>query len=252
MTELKIHDNRKLLREVFEKAEITLSSTEEEQFLRYFERLTETNRVMNLTAITEPKEVFEKHFLDSVMLWGLAKKYDFAPLPGSPAVIDVGTGAGFPGVPLKILRPEIELTLLDALQKRIGFLRELTQTLDLQGVTLIHSRSEDAARPGGNSIRERFDLAVSRAVSSLNVLSEYCLPFVRVGGLFAAYKAANCAEEVDAASHAIEVLGGRLESVLSYSLPGTEIERSLVLIRKVAPTPPQYPRKAGKPEKKPL
>ena len=250
MTESFEEQNRKMLRDIFSTAALPLPPEQEGAFLRYFELLVERNRVMNLTAITEPEEVFRKHFLDSAILWSELEKAVIC-LPEPCSVIDVGTGAGFPGVPLKIVKPEISLTLLDALQKRIGFLKEVAETLDLQGVTLVHSRSEDAAKPG-KPFREQYDLAVSRAVSQLNVLSEYCLPFVRVGGLFAAYKSADCEEELHAAAHALEVLGGSIEQVLSYSLPGSDIGRSLVVIRKVRPTPEAYPRKAGKPEKKPM
>lgn len=237
------------LSEIFEAAEMPLSEDSAEAFLSYFELLVERNKVMNLTAITEPEAVFVKHFLDSAILWKLCGE-----TVGSRdqiSVIDVGTGAGFPGVPLKLKRPEISLTLLDALKKRIGFLEEVRTVLSLSDVRTVHARSEDAAGTG-SEYRESFDLAVSRAVSALPVLSEYCLPFVKVGGYFIAYKSGEAEEEIKSAEHALGILGGRLEQVISYTLPSTDISRTLLLIRKIRETPKQYPRKAGKPEKKPL
>ena len=243
---------------LFEAAELPLSDVAKERFLTYYELLVERNSVMNLTAITEPEDVFVKHFLDSAILWKYAGEIrsDLFSECGSAAaeplsVIDVGTGAGFPGLPLKIVRPEISLTLLDALNKRIGFLNEVRDALSLPDVRTIHARSEDAGKEGG-VLRERFDLAVSRAVSALPVLAEYCLPFVRQGGYFVAYKAGDVQEEIKSAEHALGILGGVLEQVISYTLPTTDIGRSLLIIRKDRETPGQYPRKAGKPEKKPL
>ena len=240
----------KKLEAVFKEAGISLSPETAERFCQYYRLLVERNRVMNLTAITEETDVFVKHFLDSAMLWKLLDEAG-VPLPAAPSVVDVGTGAGFPGIPLKLLRPECPLLLLDALSKRVNFLTEVKELLSLQGVQVLHGRSEDAAR-AGEPLREAFDLAVSRAVSALPVLSEYCLPFVKVGGLFAAYKAGEAEEEIKTAGHAISTLGGNIERVLSYFVPGTNLSRTIILVRKTCQTPAAYPRKAGKPEKKPL
>lgn len=256
----------------FSKAGILLSERQFSEFDRFYELLTERNKVMNLTAITEYQDVIVKHFVDSAMLWPLlnsgasfcaasndAVSYEeLIPdaeeikLPEKPSVIDVGTGAGFPGLPLKIVNPDCELFLLDALQKRIDFLSEVVTTLDLSAVTVRHDRAEDAARAENGMFREHFDIAVSRAVANLSVLSEYCLPFVKVGGYFAAYKSGKIEEELSGAAHALTELGGRAASVKRFILPGTEEERSIVLIRKVTETPGKYPRKAGKPVKSPL
>lgn len=238
------------LKEIFNEANIPLTEEQCGQFERYYTLLTERNKVMNLTAITEYEDVVRKHFLDSAMLSALPEALKL--LPEAPSVIDVGTGAGFPGLPLKIVRPSCSLFLLDALQKRIDFLDEVVTTLDLSDVTLRHGRAEDAAREDGGALREHFDLAVSRAVANLAVLAEYCLPFVKVGGYFAAYKSGKIDEELAGAGNALSVLGGEIADVIRFTLPGTEEERSIVLIRKIAGTPAKYPRKAGKPVKNPL
>lgn len=242
--------NQERLEQIFGRAGIPLGGDETRAFLLFYELLTEANQKINLTAITEPEDVFIKHFLDSAILWKLLKENGYDE-PFS-SVIDIGTGAGFPGVPLKILRSDISLCLLDALDKRIGFLREAVRTLELSEVTLLHSRSEDAAKAGKSAIRETFDLAVSRAVSRLPVLLEYGLPFVKVGGLFAAYKSGEVEEEIETAGRALGILGGSIEKVIFYTLPDTDYSRSLILIRKTGATPPEYPRRAGKPEKTPL
>lgn len=236
------------LKNTFNEANIPLTDEQCSQFERYYTLLTERNKVMNLTAITEYEEVMRKHFLDSSMLFALPEAVKL--LPEEPTVIDVGTGAGFPGLPLKIVRPEIRLFLLDALQKRIDFLDEVVTTLDLRDAELCHGRAEDAARE--ETLRERFDLAVSRAVANLSVLSEYCLPFVKTGGYFAAYKSGKVDEEIAGAENALKILGGEVANVLRFTLHGTTEERSIVLIRKIAETSSKYPRKAGKPVKNPL
>jgi len=234
-------EQMKYLATLFRENLTELSDIQVRQFIRYYELLVEKNEVMNLTSITEFNEVIIKHFLDSCMLWKYVKDEKIS------SVIDVGTGAGFPGVPLKIIRPEIELLLMDALQKRIGFLCELGAALHFSGVTCEHSRAED----GVKAHREVFDLAVSRAVSGLSVLSEYCLPFVNVGGLFTAYKSGEIDAELFDAQNAISVLGGKTERVERFTLPDGS-ERSIIFIRKVKETPAKYPRKAGKPQKAPL
>ena len=229
------------IKTIFSDADLSLSDRQARQFVRYYELLVQKNEVMNLTAITEFHEVVVKHFLDSCLLWRYLSEEPVT------SVIDVGTGAGFPGVPLKILRPEVRLQLLDALRKRVDFLEEVGAALDLRDVVFEHGRAEDSAKQN----REGFSLAVSRAVSRLNVLSEYCLPFVKVEGLFTAYKSAEIEDELAEAERAIRELGGQLERIEKFSLPDGS-QRSIVFIRKVAETPKKYPRKAGRPMKAPL
>ena len=214
------------------------------QFLKYYEMLIEKNKVMNLTAITEFEEVVDKHFADSLSLVRSGRSIEKA------SIIDVGTGAGFPGIPLKILYPEMKLTLLDSLNKRIGFLQEVVDELQLRNVTLIHGRAEDVARNPEH--REKYDMAVSRAVSNLATLSEYCIPFVKKGGSFIAYKSEKTEEELGLADKAVRVLGGKIEAVESFVLPGTDYVRTLVVIDKIGNTGNKYPRKAGLPSKDPI
>jgi len=230
---------------------ISLSDVQLDQFLTYYEMLVEKNKVMNLTAITEFDEVMKKHFVDSLSLVKVCE------LSGNLSVIDVGTGAGFPGIPLKIAFPDLRLTLLDSLQKRVGFLQEVIAKLNLQNAEAIHGRAEDFAKPG--QLRESFDLCVSRAVANLSTLSEYCLPYVKVGGKFISYKSDKVSMEIEGnktemeqAEHAISVLGGRLKEQNEFMLPFSDIYRNLVVIEKCRPTPKQYPRKAGTANKKPL
>ena len=223
---------------------ITLSGEQITQFLKYYELLVEWNRVMNLTAITEYDEVMKKHFVDSV---SLIKAYDVSRVT---AVIDVGTGAGFPGLALKIAFPNLQVTLLDSLNKRIHFLDSVIDELGLIGVETIHGRAEDYAKKG--KLREQFDLCVSRAVANLSTLSEYCLPFVKVGGQFISYKSEKIAEEMETAFRAITLLGGKVKDQVEFLLPDSDIYRNLFVIEKVGETPGKYPRKAGMPAKEPL
>lgn len=223
---------------------ITLSAEQISQFLKYYELLVEWNQVMNLTAITEYDEVLKKHFVDSV---SLIKAYDMS---RKVSVIDVGTGAGFPGLALKITFPNLQVTLLDSLNKRIHFLDCVIEELGLTGVETIHGRAEDYAKKG--KLREQFDLCVSRAVANLSTLSEYCLPFVKVGGQFISYKSEKIAEEMEAASEAITLLGGKAKDQVEFKLPASDIYRNLFVIEKVKETPVKYPRKAGMPGKEPL
>lgn len=228
---------------------IDLTSRQMEMFEAYYMQLVETNKVMNLTAITEKKDVYTLHFLDSLSLIPAAKKAGVA-LPPSCRIIDVGTGAGFPGIPLKIVMPELRLTLLDSLNKRLNFLASVIQDENLKETQLIHARAEDGARDP--KLRETFDVAVSRAVAALPVLAEYCLPYVKIGGIFAAYKTATADEEIKSAEKALKILGGQVISTQEFTLPDTDVQRTIIFIRKCAKTPKAYPRKAGTPKNKPL
>ena len=221
-----------------------LNSIQIKQFLRYYEMLVKKNKVMNLTAITEFNDVVIKHFVDSVLA---AKIID---INNYEKLIDVGTGAGFPGIPLKIMFPFLKVTLLDSLNKRILFLGEVINELNLEDVLLVHGRAEDIARE--NEHRESYDLCVSRAVANLSVLSEYCTPFIRVGGDFISYKASNSDDEIKNAEPAIKKLGCETEWIKKLSIPDTDIERTFVCIKKKTKTSKKYPRKAGVPSKTPL
>lgn len=223
---------------------IRLSEKQLEQFQSYYERLIEKNKVMNLTAITEYEEVVDKHFVDSILL-GSVKV-----LSGKKRVIDVGTGAGFPGIPLKIVYPELEITLLDSLNKRVKFLNEVIEELGLTGIQAVHSRAEDLAQDAAH--RQQYDICVSRAVANLATLSEYCIPFVKQGGYFISYKSTQIEEELKQAKKAVQVLGGTLEQVETVQIPGTTIERQFVMIRKTGTTPKKFPRKAGTASKTPI
>lgn len=226
-----------------ESLNITLSEKQMEQFLTFYELLVEWNSFMNLTAITEFEEVVQKHFLDSL---ALVKACDLK----NQTLIDVGTGAGFPGIPLKIAFPELKVTLLDSLNKRINFLNTVIETLGLEQVETIHGRAEDFAK--NKDYREKYDLCVSRAVSNLTTLSEYCLPFVKVGGGFISYKSEKLTEELKEADKAIGILGGEVGNQVELTLPDSDIYRNLLIINKQKNTPGKYPRKAGLPSKEPL
>lgn len=223
---------------------ITLNETQKEQFLQYYELLVEWNEVMNLTAITEFDEVLSKHFVDSL---SIIKGLDMEKIE---TCIDVGTGAGFPGIPIKIAFPHIQVTLLDSLNKRLKFLNEVILKLGLDDIETVHGRAEDGARRP--EYREQFDLSVTRAVAKISVISEYCLPYVKEGGYFTAYKSGKVEEELAEGKKAISILGGKLEKTEEFMLPGTDMERSLVVIKKMKKTSGKYPRKAGTPAKEPL
>lgn len=238
------HYDTSQLKEDFSLLGICLTDRQAEQFLMYYEMLAEWNGFMNLTAITEYEEVMKKHFVDSV---SLIKAYDVKKLV---SIIDIGTGAGFPGLALKIAFPDLEITLLDSLNKRIHFLNEVIERLALTGIKTIHGRAEDFAKPG--KLREKYDLCVSRAVANLSTLSEYCLPFVKKGGFFISYKSEKISEEVKAAQGAISLLGGEVKEQVEFYLPNSDIYRNLLVIEKIKACPAKYPRKAGLPAKEPL
>ena len=221
---------------------IELTDSQLNAFETYYDMLIDRNKVMNLTAITEFDEVMDKHFLDSVYLFRSIE------LKANYKLIDIGTGAGFPGIPLKIVFPELKITLLDSLNKRVGFLNDVIDELNLNGIEAIHGRAEDIARD--KAYRASYDVAVSRAVANLSTLSEYCLPFVKIGGKFVSYKSGDCADEVDNAKAAIHLLGGKINKIDEFSYSNNS--RSFIVIDKVMNTSNKYPRKAGLPSKKPL
>lgn len=223
---------------------LELNEIQKKQFIQFYKYLIEKNKVMNLTGITEFEEVQVKHFLDSL---ACVQAVDMKQIH---TVIDVGTGAGFPGIPLKIMFPELKYDLLDTLQKRIRFLDETIELLSLTDIRAFHGRAEEVAKK--KDYRESYDLCVSRAVSNLATLSEYCLPFVKCGGMFVSYKSGNVEEEAAQAGKAIQILGGKIKEIKYFTLPNTDIERSLVIVQKVKATPGKYPRKAGTPQKEPL
>ena len=223
---------------------IDISDAQSQQFLQYYEMLIEKNKVMNLTAITEFDDVVMKHFIDSLII---TKYLDFNNVR---SMIDIGTGAGFPGIPLKIVFPDVKVTLMDSLNKRIDFLNEVIERLKLNNISAVHERAETLGH--NEKFREKYDLCVSRAVANLSVLSEYTIPFVKAGGYFAAYKGSDIDKEVDESKKAISILGGTLENIYSYKLPDNISSRSIILIKKTKPTGKKYPRKPGTPKKEPL
>ena len=226
-----------------EKLGLAVSENANNLFAKYSEMLISYNKVMNLTAITEPDEVKEKHFLDSITLI-LSEK-----LENGMSLIDIGAGAGFPSLPVKIVRDDLNVTMLDSLNKRIGFLNDVINELGLKNIQAVHFRAEDAGKD--KNFREKFDIATARAVADLAVLSEYALPFVKVGGCFVALKGNSPKEETEKAKKAIREMGGEIEEIKEVRLP-SGIVHSLVIVRKVIPTPDKYPRKAGTPVKKPI
>lgn len=232
------------LREQLSKIPLELTDVQVNQLNQYFEMLVEKNKVMNLTAITEYEDVVIKHFVDCLML---VKVCDMSKID---TILDIGTGAGFPGMVLKIAFPHLKVTLLDSLNKRINFLKEVAEALGLQDITYLHGRAEDYAH--NVAYREQYDLVVSRAVANLATLSEYCLPYAKVGSQFISYKAGESEEEIQCARNAIGILGGKIAQIEELVLPGTDIKRTFVCIQKNKQTGKNFPRKAGLPSKEPI
>lgn len=233
--------NEKLL-EKLNKIQLNVNDEELNKFWVYMTNLLEWNEKINLTAITDEDDIILKHFIDSLTIL----EY----IPEKSNVIDVGTGAGFPGIPLKIVREDINMTLMDSLNKRITFLNEIINKLGLKKINAIHSRAEELAKIPEH--REKYDIAVSRAVANLSTLSEYMIPFVKVGGKCICMKGSNIEEELKTAKNAIKELGGEIEKVINFKLPDSDNERNIIIIKKVRNTKNKYPRKAGMPSKEPL
>ena len=237
-------DFKEKLKARAEKEGISLTPKQLGQFELFYKMLIETNKSMNLTAITDEDEVIEKHFIDSL---SCRRVVDMSQIR---TCIDVGTGAGFPGIPLKIVYPEIDFVLVDSLNKRVKFLKDVKKALGLEGLEALHGRAEDFAKQ--TAYREQFDLCVSRAVANLSTLSEYCIPYIRVGGMFVSYKSGTVEDELKQSEKAVSLLGGKIEKTVKFQLPDTEIGRSFVKIKKISETRKKYPRKAGLPAKEPL
>jgi len=233
-----------ILEKAFKELKLPYNKETEEKFILYKDLLKEWNKKINITSIEDDEEIYLKHFIDSLLLLNENNVSEHKTL------IDVGTGGGFPGLPLKIVNDNYEITLLDSLRKRMDFLAEVVKALNLKDVDLIHGRAEDYGQ--NKKYRECYDICVSRAVAPLNVLSEYCIPFVKVGGYFAAYKSDNISQEILNSDNAIKKLGGKIKEIKEISLPGTDIIRKIVIIEKIEPTHTRYPRKAGKPGKDPI
>lgn len=231
------------LRDYAKKLHMNLSDEKCEMFIRYYNMLVEWNSKINLTAITDYKEVVIKHFIDSLSIVNIVD------INGPNSLVDVGTGAGFPGIPLKIVFPSLEVVLVDSLDKRVKFLNHVIRELGLKNIKAIHARAEEF---GHTKYREKFDFCVTRAVSNLSVISEYCLPLVKIGGYFIPYKGREVKQEIEDYEIAIEELGGVIDDVSIFELPDTDITRSLILIYKDVETDKKYPRRNGLPQKKPL
>ena len=216
---------------------LSFTETQYNQFVQYKTLLKEWNEKLNLTAITEDEEIISKHFIDSI------QAFQFAELKEAESMIDVGTGAGFPGLPIKIMKPDLKVTLLDSLNKRLNFLRAVSEELNLENVEFVHSRAEDGARKP--EFRDSYDIAISRAVANLTLLTELCLPYVKVGGHFIALKGPAVEQEIRDAEYAVKVLGGKIVKIQEVQIEGTDLKHNLVVIRKTRPTPKSYPRSSA-------
>lgn len=239
---MNIEEFEELMKKYGKKIEIEFTDEQLKKFYDYMNLLIEWNQKINLTAITEPKEIILKHFIDSLTI----NKY----IQQKSTLADVGTGAGFPGIPLKILRPDIKVTLVDSLNKRINFLNEVIEKLNLEDIVTVHSRIEDFGK--NKSYREKFDYVTARAVANLAVLSEYLIPIAKIGGKCLCMKGSNVEEEITSGKNAINVLGGKLEKVDEFVLPDSDISRNVIILSKIKNTPARFPRKAGMPSKEPL
>lgn len=237
-------DKIEFIRNHIEKLDIKISEEQCNQFLNYYEMLIEKNKVMNLTGITDFEEVVDKHFVDSL---SLVKSIE---LNGNEKLIDIGTGAGFPGIPIKIMFPNLKVTLVDSLNKRLLFLNEVINEIKLKNIEVVHGRAEDLGKK--IDYREQYDLCVSRAVANIATLSEYCIPFIKLDGYFICYKADGCIDEINSGSKAIKILGGEVEKIINFNLPDTDIKRKIINIKKIKNTPKKYPRKPGLPSKEPI
>lgn len=226
-----------IIKKSVEKLNLSFSKDQYEQFMQYKDMLKEWNEKMNLTAITEDEEIISKHFIDSI------QAFQFDELKDATTLIDVGTGAGFPGLPIKIMKPELKVTLLDSTNKKLGFLKVVTEELKLNNVEFIHSRAEDGARKIG--YRDSYDIAISRAVANLSLLTELCLPYVKIGGHFIALKGPAVDQEIEDAKYAVEVLGGKIVKTMEVDIEGTDLKHNLVVIRKVKATPKDFPRSSS-------
>lgn len=233
-----------LLLDKFNQLSIQLNDIQVKQFISFYNMLVEWNKVMNLTGITDYHEVVEKHFIDSLSIVNIID------MDKCETVIDIGTGAGFPGIPLKIVFPHLKITLLDSLNKRIKFLNAVILELGLKDIVTLHGRAEDYAKQ--ENYRECYDLCISRAVANLSTLSEYCIPYIRMDGMFIPYKSGDIDSELNQSKNAIKILGGKVDEVIKFQLPETDISRSFIKIQKVKNTGKKYPRKAGLPAKEPL
>lgn len=233
-----------MLKAACEKENLEFNETMYNQFIEYKELIKEWNQKINLTAITEDDEIMQKHFVDSI------KVFDFPFVKNAKRVIDIGTGGGFPGIPMKIVNPESEIVLLDSLNKRINFLNLVIEQLGLEKITTIHGRAEDFAQD--STYRENFDLAVSRAVANLTVLLELCLPYVKVGGYFVALKGPAIDDEIKNAETALRVLGGTIEKIIEVDIEGSDLKHNLLVVKKIKNTAKKYPRKAGMVTKNPI
>lgn len=239
---MKLEEFTKIFNNYLEKSNLILTGEKIEKFYNYMNLLIEWNKKINLTAIIEPKEIILKHFIDSLTIL----KY----IKNNETIIDVGTGAGFPGIPLKIVRDDLKITLADSLNKRINFLNEVISKLDLKNIDAIHTRAEELGK--NKKYREKFDIATSRAVANMSTLSEYLIPFIKVEGRCICMKSSDIDIELENAKNAIKILGCKIESEDKFNLPNSDLGRSIIVLRKVKNTPSKFPRKAGTPAKEPI